>query len=66
MSWFPTYKNFIVLIIYHKKIPTKIVLQMDITDPRSPSYPPCEKCGSLIKPVYFVGYTDIKCTYNSN
>ena len=39
---------------------------MDITDPRSPSYPPCEKCDGLIKPVYFVGYTDIKCTYNSN
>ena len=38
----PTYTEFICTNCKcHEKIPTKIVLQMDMTDPGDPSYPPC-------------------------
>lgn len=36
---------------------------MDMMDPGDPTYPPmfdCEKCGGLMKPVYFIGYTGIE------
>lgn len=60
----PTYTEFICTRCKcHEKIPTNIVLQMDIMDPGDPSYPPmfdCEKCGGLMKPVYFVGYSGVK------
>ena len=66
----PTYTKFICTRCKcHEKIPTKIVLQMDMMDPGDPSYPPmfdCEKCGALMKPVYFVGYTGIEYTYDGN
>ena len=66
----PTYTEFICTRCKcHEKIPTKIVLQMDMMDPGDPSYPPmfdCEKCGGLMKPVYFVGYTGIEYTYDEN
>ena len=53
----------------HEKIPTKIVLLMDIMDPSDPCYPPmfdCKKCDGLMKPVYFVGYTGIEYAYDCN
>ena len=66
----PTYTEFICTQCKcHEKIPTKIVLQMDMMDPGDPSYPPmfnCEKCFGLMKPIYFVGYTGIVYTYNGN
>ena len=66
----PTYTEFICTRCKcHEKIPTKIVLQLDMMDPGDPSYPPmfdCEKCGGLMKPVYFVGYTGIEYTYDGN
>ncbi len=64
----PTYTEFICTECKcHEKIPTKVVLQLDMMDPGDPIYPPtfyCEKCGGLMKPVYFVGYTGI--TYIGN
>lgn len=64
----PTYTEFICTQCKcHEKIPTKIVLQMDMMDPGDSSYPPmfdCEKCLGLMKPVYFVGYTGIVYTYD--
>ena len=66
----PTYTEFICTNCKcHEKIPTKIVLQMDMMDPGDPIYPPmfnCEKCGGLMKPVYFIGYTGIEYTYDGN
>ena len=60
----PTYTEFICTRCKcHEKIPTKIVLQLDMMDPGDPTYPPmfdCEKCGGLMKPVYFIGYTGIE------
>ena len=42
---------------------------MDMMDPGDPTYPPmfdCEKCGGLMKPAYFIGYTGIKYKYDGN
>ena len=42
---------------------------MDMMDPGDPIYPPmfdCEKCGGLMKPVYFIGYTGIEYSYDGN
>ena len=53
----------------HGYIPTDIVLQMDMMDPGDPIYPPmfdCEKCGGLMKPKYFVGYSSIVYQYNND
>lgn len=53
----------------HEKIPTKIVLQMDMLDPGDPIYPPmfdCEKCNGLMKPLYFIGYTGIIYKYDGD
>ena len=66
----PTYTEFICTECKcHEKIPTKVVLQLDMMDPGDPIYPPtfyCEKCSGLMKPVYFVGYTGIEYTYDGN
>jgi len=66
----PTYTEFICTNCKcHEKIPTKIVLQMDMIDPGDPIYPPmfdCEKCGFPMKPVYFIGYTGIEYKYDGN
>ena len=66
----PTYTEFICTQCKcHEKIPTKIVLQMDMMDPGDPLYPPtfnCEKCWGLMKPVYFIGYTGIEYSYDGN
>ena len=53
----------------HETIPTDIVLQMDMMDPGDPIYPPmfdCEKCGTPMKPVHFIGFTGIEYTYDGN
>lgn len=53
----------------HENIPTDIVLQMDMMDPGDPIYPPmfdCEKCGTPMKPAYFIGFTGIEYTYDGN
>ena len=66
----PTYTEFICIECgCHEKIPTKIVLQMDMSDPGDTSYPPmfyCEKCNGLMKPIYYVGYTGIVYKYEEN
>ena len=67
---YPLYTEFICTTCKcHEKIPTNIVLQLDMTDPENSSYPPmfdCKKCGSLMKPVYFVVYSGIEYTYDGN
>ena len=53
----------------HEKIPTKVVLNLDMMDPGDPLCPPmfnCEKCLGLMKPLYFVGYTGIEYRYSDN
>lgn len=66
----PTYTEFICTNCKtHEKIPTKVVLQLDMMDPGDPLCPPtfyCEECGSIMKPVYFIGYSGIEYTYDGN
>ena len=42
---------------------------LDMIDPGDSSYSPmfdCKKCGGLMRPVYFVGYSGIEYTYDGN
>ena len=53
----------------NERIPTKVVLDMDIMDPGDPLCPPmfyCEKCNGLMKPKFFIGHSGIVYTYDDN
>lgn len=64
----PNYTEFICTECRcHEKIPTKIVIEMDMCDPGDSLYPPmfyCEKCNGLMKPFYYIGYTGIVYKYD--
>lgn len=66
----PKYTEFICTKCKCKeKIPTEIVLQLDMMDPGDKTYPPmfnCEKCDGLMKPVHFISHFGIEYTYDGN